>query len=59
MGKSFNRNQDKYGKWERERQSRDAKKHRGKYQGGTNNSGKKNLTHGTEWGSVDGSNTEN
>ena len=38
MGKSYNRNQDKYNKWDRERKQRDHKKNKFK-----NNSGKKGL----------------
>lgn len=48
MGKSYNRNQDKYNKWDRERQQRDFKKNR------TKNTGhKKGLTGGNYGSSVD------
>jgi hypothetical protein len=49
MSKSFNRNQDKYNKWERERQQRDSKKNKSK-----NNGQKKPLTSNTTWDSVNG-----
>ena len=39
MGKSYNRNQDKYNKWDRERKQRDHKKNKFK-----NNGNKKQLT---------------
>lgn len=43
MGKSYNRNQDKHNKWDRERKQRDYKKNKFK-----NNGQKKNLTSGGE-----------
>ena len=47
MGKSYNRNQDKYNKWDRERKQRDNKKSKFK------NTGNKNqLTPSGEWGNV-------
>jgi len=49
MGKSFNRNQDKYNKWDRERQQRDSKKNKSQ-----NNGQKKPLTVNTTWDSVNG-----
>jgi hypothetical protein len=48
MGKSYNRNQDKYNKWDRERQQRDHKKNKLK-----NSGNKKQLTSGTDRGSLD------
>jgi hypothetical protein len=39
MGKSYNRNQDKYNKWDRERKQRDNKKSKSK-----NTGNKKQLT---------------
>jgi hypothetical protein len=47
MGKSYNRNQDKHNKWDRERQQRDSKRNKFK-----KNTGKKTLTPTSEWGSV-------
>ena len=49
MGKSFNRNQDKYNKWDRERQQRDSKKNKSK-----NTGQKKPLTSNKTWDSVNG-----
>ena len=46
MGKSYNRNQDKYNKWDRERQRRDHKKNKSK-----NFSRTSNLTSGDNVGS--------
>lgn len=43
MGKSYNRNQDKYNKWDRERQRRDHKKNKSK-----NNNRNSNLTSGSD-----------
>ena len=37
MGKSYNRNQDKYNKWDRERQRRDHKKNKSKNSGRNSN----------------------
>jgi len=52
MGKSYNRNQDKYNKWDRERQQRDGKRNKFK-----KNSGKKTLT-SVEYSSTVGSDSE-
>lgn len=43
MGKSYNRNQDKYNKWDRERQRRDHKKNKSK-----NNNRSNHLTSGSD-----------
>jgi hypothetical protein len=48
MGKSYNRNQDKYNKWDRERQQRNSKKNKFK-----NTGQKKQLTQEVEWNNVD------
>lgn len=49
MGKSYNRNQDKYNKWDRERKQRDHKKSKFK-----NNGNKKSLTDDGEPSSMAG-----
>lgn len=47
MGKSYNRNQDKYNKWDCERKQREHKKSKFK-----NTGNKKQLTPTSEWGNV-------